>query len=108
MHRLKQLIATGSVAAAVTSAVSLYAIKQETRVVAQAVAQLETAIEAQEAELVVLKAELANRARPDRIATLARRHLGMRPLSPAQIRAIGTMPWRQGAVADGREAAASP
>ena len=100
MPRLKQLLATLSILGAIVSAVALYVIKQQTRVVAAEVARLEAAIEAQESEMVVLKAELANRARPDRIARLARKHLGMRPLSPAQLGDIGKLPWREGVVAE--------
>jgi cell division protein FtsL len=108
MHRLKQLIATGSVISALASAVALYAITQQTRFAALEVAQLEKAIETQEAEMVILRAELANRSRPDRIAGLARRHLGLRPLSPAQVGSIDQLPWREGAVAVNRDATSSP
>ncbi len=108
MQRLKQLLASLSILAAVASAVGLYAIKLETRVVAAAVARLEAAIAKQEAEMVVLKAELANRTRPDRIAKLARKHLGMKPLSPGQLGQLDKLPWREGVVAEGRQATTSP
>lgn len=108
MQRLKQLFVSLSILAAVASAVGLYAIKLETRVVAAEVARLEAAIAAQEAEMVVLKAELANRTRPDRIAKLARKHLGMKPLSPVQLGQLDKLPWREGAVAGGQGTTVSP
>ena len=108
MHRLTQILTTASVIAAVVSAVALYAIKQETRVVAAEVARLEAAIAEQASEMVVLKAELANRARPDRIAKLARKHLGMKPVSPAQLGQLDKLPWREGVVAEGQTKTVSP
>ena len=108
MHRLTQLLATASVIAAVVSAVALYAIKLDTRVVATEVARLEAAIAVQDSEMVVLKAELANRARPDRIAKLARKHLGMKPLLPAQLGQLDKLPWREGVVAEKRQTTTSP
>lgn len=108
MQRLKQLFVPLSILAAVASAVGLYAIKLETRVVAAGVARLEAAIAKQESGMVVLKAELANRARPDRIAKLARKHLGMKPLSPAQLDQFDKLPWREGVVAEGRQTTTSP
>ncbi len=108
MQRLKQLLASLSILAAGASAVGLYAIKLETRVVAAEVARLEAAIAKQEAEMVVLKAELANRTRPDRIAKLARKHLGMKPVSPAQLGQLDKLPWREGVVAEDRTKTVSP
>lgn len=100
MQRLRQLATTGAVIGAVVSAVGLYAVKQETRVVLGEVTALEQSIAKQEAEIALLKAELANRARPDRIARLARAHLGMKPLSPGQLGSLDSVPWREGVVAD--------
>lgn len=108
MHRLRQLVTTASVAAAVLAAVGLYAVKQETRVVITEVTVLEQSIAKQEAEITLLKAELANRARPDRIARLARQHLGMKPLSPGQLGSLETLPWREGAVAEVPPTEATP
>jgi cell division protein FtsL len=107
MQRSRQLATTGAVIAAVVSAVALYAVKQEARVVAVEVTALEQSITKMEAEIGLLKAELANRARPDRIARLARTHLGMKPLSPGQLGSLETLPWREGAVA-GNEPASAP
>lgn len=108
MQGLRQLATTGSILAAIVSAVALYAIKQETRVVAAEAARLEADIAARTTEMIVLKAELANRARPDRIARLARKHLGMKPVSPAQLGNIDTLPWREGVVAEGQSKLVSP
>ncbi len=108
MHRLRQLTTTASIAAAILSAVALYAVKQETRVVVAEVTALEQAIAAQDSEIALLKAELANRARPDRIAKLARAHLGMKPLSPAQLGEIDKLPWREGTVAESAPASVAP
>ncbi len=108
MQRLRQTLATLLVLGAVVAAVALYAIKQQTRVVVAAVTRLEQAIAQQEVEMVVLKAELANLARPDRIARLARTHLGMKPISPAQLGRITDLPWREGAVAASVSTAVSP
>ncbi len=108
MQRLTQLLVSLSILAAVASAVALYAIKLETRVIAAEVARLEGAIATQDSEMVVLKAELANRTRPDRIAKLARKHLGMKPLSPAQLGQLDKLPWREGVVAERRQKTTSP
>jgi cell division protein FtsL len=108
MQRLRQTLATLLVLGAVVAAVALYAIKQQTRVVAATVTQLERAVAQQEVEMVVLKAELANLTRPDRIARLARTHLGMKPISPAQLGRIADLPWREGVVAAKASTAVSP
>ncbi|MFO1172792.1 MAG: cell division protein FtsL [Hyphomicrobiaceae bacterium] len=108
MHRLRQLTTTASITAAILSAVALYAVKQETRVALAEVTALEQSIAAQDSEIALLKAELANRARPDRIAKLARTHLGMKPLSPGQLGEINKLPWREGAVAEGAPASVAP
>jgi cell division protein FtsL len=108
MHRLKQLLATVFGVTAIVAAVALYAIKQETRVVAVEVAHLEDLIATQSSQIVLLKAELAHRARPDRIAKAARAHLGMRPIAPAQLGTVDGLPWREGAVAEGTTASKSP
>lgn len=108
MHRLRQLTTTASILAAIVSAVALYAVKQETRVAVTEVTVLEQSIAAQESEIALLKAELANRARPDRIAELARAHLAMKPLTPGQLGQIDKLPWREGAVAGSAPADVAP
>lgn len=107
MHRLRQLATTAAVLAAIVSAVALYALKQETRVAAADVTALEQSIARQESEIALLKAELANRARPDRIAKLARTHLGMKPLTPGQLGQLDKLAWREGAVAESAPAEAA-
>ncbi|MEZ5923488.1 MAG: cell division protein FtsL [Hyphomicrobiaceae bacterium] len=97
MQRLIRSLAATSVIAALVVAVALYAIKQETRAMAVEVDRLESQINRERAAIVLLKAELANRAGPDRIARLAREHLDMRPITPGQLGQIDALPWRPGA-----------
>jgi cell division protein FtsL len=65
--------------------ISIYVVKYESWHLQREVRQLEAAIEREKNEIVILRAELAYLTRPERIERLARKHLKMRPLEPAQI-----------------------
>jgi cell division protein FtsL len=83
-----------ALAFAVVSAFTLYSVKYDTRLIDERARQLERLIEAAESDIALLKAEHATLARPERIERLARRHLQLAPLAPAQLGAVGDIPWR--------------
>ncbi|MDA7947647.1 MAG: cell division protein FtsL [Hyphomicrobiaceae bacterium] len=69
----------------VASAFVIYELKYESRELKQRVAELKLAIRAERDAVAVLRAEWSHLNRPERIAKLARRHLGLKPLKAKQI-----------------------
>ena len=69
------------------SAVTLYAIKYDTRRLEAQVQAQERALEKAESDVSVLMAERAHLARPDRLEPLARK-LGLGPVSSRQYRRV--------------------
>ncbi len=92
MGRSRNAVALGL---ALAAAVGLYMIKYDTRLIDDRVHRLERQIEAAESDIGLLQAEHATLTRPDRIEKLARLHLGLAPLAPGQIGAVGDIPWRE-------------
>jgi cell division protein FtsL len=72
----------------IAAAMSLYALKHDTRRLEAEVHRLERAVDKAEGDIAVLKAERAYLSRPDRIETLARR-MGLGPARETQYRRPG-------------------
>lgn len=69
----------------VASAFVIYELKYDSRELKQRVADLKSSITAERDAVAVLRAEWSHLNRPERIARLAREHLGLRPLKPRQV-----------------------
>ena len=69
----------------VASAFVIYELKYESRDLKQRVAELKSSISAERDAVAVLRAEWSHLNRPERIAKLARKHLGLEPLNARQI-----------------------
>jgi cell division protein FtsL len=76
------------------SAVAVYRIKYEAIFHAEDVARLERAIETERATITTLQTEWARLARPDRIETLAKQHLGLAVTRPEQTQTLASLPAR--------------
>ncbi len=81
MRVVNLLLATFVVAAAFV----IYELKYESRELTQRVAELKSSIRAERDALAVLRAEWSHLNRPERIAKLARKHLGLQPMKANQI-----------------------
>jgi cell division protein FtsL len=82
------------VAALVVAAVNLYSIKYESAVRAEQVAKLAAEIKHERETIAALRAEWALLDNPARIEALARRHLALKMLDPAQIEHFDHLPER--------------
>lgn len=76
------------------SALAVYRIKYDAIFHAEDVKRLERMIEAERATINVLRTEWARLARPDRIETLAREHLGLAIAKPEQTIKLSALPAR--------------
>lgn len=92
MSRWLSIIGVG---VTMTTALTLYAVKLDTRALALHVASLEQQIERTEAAIGLLTAERAHLARSSRIEPLARQHLGLQPMQPEQLASVADVPWRE-------------
>jgi cell division protein FtsL len=82
------------VAALVVAAVNVYTIKYESAVRAEQVAKLAAEIKHERETIAALRAEWALLDNPERIQALARRHLALKMLDPAQIERLDRLPER--------------
>jgi cell division protein FtsL len=82
------------VAALVVAAVNVYTIKYESAVRAEQVAKLAAEIKHERETIAALRAEWALLDNPERIEALARRHLALKMLDPAQIEHLDRLPER--------------
>jgi cell division protein FtsL len=82
------------VAALVAAAVNVYSIKYESAVRAEQVAKLAAEIKHERETIAALRAEWALLDNPARIEALARRHLALKMLDPAQIEHLDHLPER--------------
>jgi cell division protein FtsL len=82
------------VAALVTAAVHVYKIKFESAVQAERLAKLGVEIRRERDRIAALRAEWAQLDSPARIQALAQRHLGLKPIDPAQIESLDHLPER--------------
>jgi cell division protein FtsL len=82
------------VAALVVAAVNVYTIKYESAVRAEQVAKLAAEIKHERETIAVLRADWAVLDNPTRIQALARRHLALKMLDPAQIEHLDRLPER--------------
>lgn len=69
----------------VALAVVIYEVKYETRSLDQRVAQLRLDLKEERDAIAVLRAEWSHLNRPERLARLARKHLGLKPLGGRQM-----------------------
>lgn len=91
MIKLLHVIAIGAL---VSSAVYAYSIKYETTLEAEQVQKLRAKAQRERDAIAVLKAEWQYLNRPDRLQTLADRHLDLQQLQIAQIVRAGDIPNR--------------
>jgi cell division protein FtsL len=82
------------VAALVVAAINVYTIKYESAVRAEQVAKLAAEIKHERETIAALRAEWALLDNPERIQALARRHLALKMLDPAQIEHLDRLPER--------------
>jgi cell division protein FtsL len=82
------------VATLVAAAVNVYSIKYESVVRAEQVAKLAAEIKHERETIAALRAEWALLDNPARIEALARRHLALKMLDPAQIEHLEHLPER--------------
>ncbi len=95
-----RLIMVAAVAVALISAVVLYRLSYDTRLVEAGVRKQERAAEEARAAVAILRAERAHLARPDRIEPLARA-LGLKPVTAAQFASpAGLLPAEESPRAD--------
>ena len=82
-------------AALVLAAADVYKIKYESTQQAERVAKLRNEIRREQDAIASLRAERSRLERPDRIQSLASRHLQqLRPLDPRQLDALNALPER--------------
>jgi cell division protein FtsL len=82
------------VASLVIAAVDVYKIKFESTLQAERVAKLGVEIRRERDRIAALRAEWAQLDNPIRIQALAQRHLGLKPIDPAQIESLDHLPER--------------
>lgn len=82
---------------AAVAALILFAVKQDVRLMEQRLVALHRDILDHQEALHILNSEWSYLNRPDRIATLAERHLGLAPLTGRQIIRIEDLPLRAAA-----------
>ena len=91
MLKLLHVVAIGAL---VSSAVYAYTIKYETTLEAEQLRKLKVKAQRERDAIAVLKAEYQFLNRPDRLQTLADRHLDLQPLTIAQIVRASDIPVR--------------
>lgn len=89
--------------AAAVAALVLFAVKQDVRIMEQRLVALHRNILDHQEALHILNSEWSYLNRPDRIATLAERHLGLAPLTGQKVIRIADLPLRSVAPAPGAE-----
>jgi hypothetical protein len=82
------------VASLVIAAVHVYKIKFESTLQAERLAKLGVEIHHERDRIAALRAEWAQLDNPIRIQALAQRHLGLKPIDPAQIEPLDHLPAR--------------
>lgn len=91
---MKRFFIITSVVTAFTAAFILYALKYDTRVLAERAASLDQRIDELNAAIAIEQAELANLSRPQRLDGLAKRFTQLKPVEPLQLGAIASIPLR--------------
>src|SRR5205085_12354930 len=82
-------------AALVLAAADVYKIKYESTQQAERVGKLRNEVRREQDAIAALRAEKSRLERPDRIQTLATRHLkDLKPLDPRQLDALNALPER--------------
>lgn len=102
MIRLSAAIALVLMGAA---ALTLYQLKHEVAALEAEHTRLARELAAERDAIHVLKAEWAFLDRPQRLATLAARHLELVPLGAEKIITIGALPWAMTTLAEADQAA---
>jgi cell division protein FtsL len=83
-----------AITALVSSAVYAYSIKYETILHSEQIAKLQHRINAEKADISLLRAEWAQLTRPERIQALAAKFLDLQPLELSQIVPVSELPDR--------------
>jgi cell division protein FtsL len=91
MLRFLHLIAIGSL---IASAAYAYSVKYDSVYFAEQVAKLNSRIQKERDAIAVMRAEWQRLNRPDRLQTLAEKHLDLHPISVQQIVRIGDVPMK--------------
>jgi cell division protein FtsL len=82
-------------AALVLAAADVYKIKYESTQQAERVGKLRNEVRREQDAIAALRAEKSRLERPDRIQSIANRHLkGLKPLDPRQLDALNALPER--------------
>ena len=89
MTRILNFILAGLLVAA---AIGVYSIKYEATLQAEKVAKLHRAIDEERVAIAALKAEWAFLVQPDRLTSLAGRHLDLKPMKMTQIVKLSELP----------------
>ena len=89
MTRILNFILAGLLIAA---AIGVYSIKYEATLQAEKVAKLQRAIDQEHTAIAALKAEWAFLVQPDRLTSLAGRHLDLKPMKMTQVVKLSEMP----------------
>lgn len=88
---LRWLTATVALAT-IAAAFGVTWLKHDTRRLEARLQAQERQIEKAESDIAILRAELGFLTRPERLDPLARRHLGLRPPTPAQVIRLDDIP----------------
>ncbi len=91
---MNRVLAVGWLLSATAALLILFQIKQDVQQLEEQLTAANRQILREQESLHVLEAEWSYLNRPERIAQLARQHLGMGPLSPAQIVDFADLPPR--------------
>ena len=89
-----RLLNLGLIAALVLAAAYVYDIKYQSTLRAERVAKLRHEIQRERDDIASLRAEWARLGNPQRIQTLAQRHLELKPLQTGQLDSFDTLPMR--------------
>lgn len=79
---------------------ALFALKYQVQDLENELVRLNRSIFAEQQAVHVLKAEWSHLNDPERLRALARRHLGMRPVTPNQLATVADLPPRPPAAAE--------
>ncbi len=86
--------------AAVGAAVAAFVIKYEVRSLEDELSRLENELVDRREAIHVLRAEWSYLNRPDRLTELAKRHLDLVPMAPAQMSILVDVPYRTDGLPD--------
>jgi len=86
----------------------MFQVKYEVQAIEEELVRVNHRILADHQSIHVLKAEWSYLTRPERMETMARRHLGLAPTAREQFAEIATIPWRPGSEPPPPIAAAPP